>query len=80
VCFESVLHKSLRAPTSRAKLRPAIMSSYSAWLLDVLKQKRRDCSIRTLLGPSSTTPARRPVGLRSRPRAWSTRCHGGLLL
>jgi len=33
------------------------MASYSAWLLDVLMLKRRGCSMRTLPGPSSTTPA-----------------------
>ena len=47
--LESVLHKSFLAPT--------IITSYSAWLLDVLQLKRRDCSMRILSGPSSTTPA-----------------------
>jgi len=62
VSFEFVLHRSLRAPTSRARLRPAIKGLYSAWLLDVLKLKRRDCSIRTLSSPSSITPAPAPGG------------------
>jgi len=42
--LESVLHMSLRTPTSRANDNPARMASYSAWLLEVLKAKCRDCS------------------------------------
>jgi len=57
VSLESVLHVSVLTPTSRARDRPARMASYSAWLLDVLKAKWRDFSMRMSLGPSKTMSA-----------------------
>ena len=49
-------------PTSRSRDKPARMASYFAWLLDVLKAKLRDFSMRISLGPSSTMPAPAPFG------------------
>jgi len=62
VSFEYVLHKSFVAPTYLARLRSAIIASYSTWLLDISKLKRRDCSMRMSLGPYNTTPALTPCG------------------
>ena len=56
VNLESVLHVSDFTPTSRARDKPARMALYSAWLLDVLKAKWRDFSMRMSLGPSSVRP------------------------
>jgi len=39
VSLELVLHVSVLTPTSRARVRPARIASYSAWLFDVLKAK-----------------------------------------
>jgi len=63
VSLTSVLHVSDLIPTSRARDRPARMASYSAWLLEFLKAKCRDFSMRMSLGPSSTMPAPTPFGL-----------------
>ena len=57
-----VLHVKVLTPTSRASERPAKMASYSAWLLDVLKAKWRDFSMRISLGPSNTMPTPTPFG------------------
>jgi len=62
VSLESVLHVSDLTPTSRARDKPARIASYSAWLLDVLKAKWRDFSMRISLGPSSTMSAPTPFG------------------
>ena len=61
--LESFLHTSERTPTSRASDRPTRMASYSAWLLEVLKVKCMDFSMRMWLGPSRTIPALVPHGL-----------------
>jgi len=45
-----------------ARDKPVRMASYSAWLLDVLKSKWRDFSMRISLGPSRTMPAPAPFG------------------
>ena len=60
--MESVLHMSDLTPTSRARDKPTRIASYSAWLLDVLKAKWRDFSMRILLGPSRTMSALAPFG------------------
>jgi len=57
VSLKSVLLVNVLTPTSRARERPTRMASYSAWLLDVLKAKWRDFSMRMSLGPSNTMPA-----------------------
>ena len=44
--LESVLHVSVLTPTSLARDRPTRMTSYSAWLLEVLKAKWRDFLMR----------------------------------
>ena len=62
VSLESVLHVKDLMPTSRAKDRPARMASYSSWLLDVLKAKWRDFTMRISLGPSNTMPTPVPFG------------------
>jgi len=62
VSLESVLHVKVLTPTSRAREKPERMASYSAWLLDVLKAKWRDFSMKISLGPSSTIPAPAPFG------------------
>jgi len=49
-------------PTSRARERPTRMASYLAWLLDVLKAKWRDFSMRISVGPSNTMSAPTPFG------------------
>jgi len=56
------LHVNVLTPTSWARERPARMASYSAWLLDVLKAKWRDFSMRISLGPSNTMPTPAPFG------------------
>ena len=61
--LESVLHIRDLIPTLRARDRSARMASYSAWLLEVLKAKCRDYSMRMSLGPFSTMPAPAPFGL-----------------
>jgi len=61
--LESVLHVSDLTPTSRARDKPTRMASYSAWLLDVLKAKWRNFSMRISLGPFSTMPAPAPFGI-----------------
>ena len=61
--FESVLHTRLRTPTSSANDNPARMASYSAWLLEVLKAKCRDFSMRIWLGPFRRIPAPTPLRL-----------------
>ena len=63
VSLESVLHVSNLIPTSRARDKSARMTSYSAWLLEVLKAKCKDFSMRMSLGPSSKMPAPAPFGL-----------------
>ena len=60
--LESVLHVSVLMSTSWARDRPTRMASYSAWLLDVLKAKSRDFSMRMSLGPSKTMSAPFPFG------------------
>jgi len=60
VSLESVLHVNVLTPTLQARERSARMASYSAWLLDVLKAKWRDFSMRISLGPSNTMPAPKP--------------------
>jgi len=62
VSLESVLHINILTPTLRARERPARMASYSTWLLDVLKAKWRNFSMRISLGPSNTMPAPAPFG------------------
>jgi len=62
--LELVLHVSVLTPTSRARDRPTRMASYSAWLLDVLKAKLRDFSMRMSLGPSKTMSAPAPFGFK----------------
>jgi len=62
VSLESILHVSVLTPTLRARDRPARMASYSTWLLDILKAKWRDFSMRMSLGPSKTMPAPAPFG------------------
>jgi len=63
VSLESILHTRLRTPTSRSNDNPVRMASYSAWLLEVLKAKCRDFSMRIWLGPFRTIPAPPPLGL-----------------
>jgi len=46
--------------TSRASDKPARMASYSTWLLEVLKAKWSDFSMRMSLGPSRTIPTPAP--------------------
>ena len=60
--LESVLHVNDLTLTSRARDRPVRMALNSAWLLDVLKAKWRDFSMRISLGPSNTMPAPAPFG------------------
>jgi len=60
--LESVLHVSVLTPTSQARDRPARMALYSAWLLDVLKAKFRDFSMRMSLEPSKTMSVPTPFG------------------
>jgi len=62
VSLESVLHVSVLTPTSRARDKLARMASYSAWLLDVLKAKWRDFSMRMSLGPSRMILTPAPFG------------------
>jgi len=50
----SILHTKERISTSRVSDNPTRMASYSAWLLEVLKAKCRDFSMRMWLGPSRT--------------------------
>ena len=61
--LKSVLHTRLRTPTSRANDNPARMASYSAWLLEVLKAKCKDFSMRIWLGPSRIISAPTPLRL-----------------
>ena len=60
---ESVLQSSRLALMSCDRLRPTIIASNYAWLLDVLKLKRKDFSIRMPPGPSNITPAPAPYRL-----------------
>ena len=62
VSLESILHVNDLTPTSRARDKPARMALYSTWLLDVLKAKWREFSMRISLGPSNTMPAPAPFG------------------
>jgi len=62
ISLESVLHVSDLTPTSRARDNPARMASHLAWLLDVLKAKWRNFSMRISLGPSRTMSAPAPFG------------------
>jgi len=62
VSLESVLHVNDLTPTSRARDKPARMALYSAWLLDFLKAKWRDFSMRISLRPSNTMSAPSPFG------------------
>jgi len=62
ISLESVLHVNDLTPTSWARDKPARMALYSAWLLDVLKAKWSDFSMRISLGPSSTMSAPVPFG------------------
>ncbi|KAK2429877.1 maturase K [Trifolium repens] len=50
---------------SFANFIPASKASYSAWLLLALKANLNDCSMRTLSGPSNTTPAPLPLMLEA---------------
>ena len=68
VSLESVLHVKDLTPTSRDKERPTRMASYSACLLDVLKAKWRDFSMRISLGPSNTMSAPAPFGFEEPSR------------
>ena len=61
--LESILHIRERIPTSRASDNPARMALYSAWLLEVLKAKYRDFSMRMWLGLSRAIPTPTPLGL-----------------
>ena len=61
--FKFLLHMRVHIPTSCANDSPARMASYSAWLLEVLKAKYIDFSMRIWLGPSSTIPSCAPLGL-----------------
>jgi len=63
VSLEFVLHTRLRTPTSCANDNPTRMTSYSAWLLEVLKAKWRDFSMRIWLGLSRTILAPTPLRL-----------------
>jgi len=58
--LEPVLHISVLTPTSCARDRPTRMALYSALLLEVLKVKWRDFSMRISLGPSRKMPAATP--------------------
>ena len=58
--LESVLHVSVLTLTSQVRDRPTRMASYSAWLVDVLKAKWRDFSMRMSLGPSKTMSTSAP--------------------
>ena len=55
--WESLLQISFVTSRSRARLRLPMMTSYSAWLFDVLNSNFKACSRRMPLGPLSTTPA-----------------------
>ena len=62
VSLELLLHVSILTSTSQARDKPARMALYLAWLLDVLKVKWRDFSMRMSLGPSRTISTLAPFG------------------
>ena len=70
--LESVLHVSVLTPTSGARDRPVRMALYLTWLLDVLKAKWRDFSMRMSLGPSKTMRRLPLLGLKNHQRKVST--------